>query len=137
MGRANERIARIQESYVAHATTSWLESLERSLAQMKEYQVTAPYPIPSQVFNSCRPHAKNSRIDDLPMILLSQKCRRLRRKIIASRKSSDLRKPNMKNPARTCSGGCRTSRRLKRIALLILGLYWMLSLNTTTDVGMN
>ena len=39
MGRTNERIARIQETYVANATTNWLESLERSLAQMKEYQV--------------------------------------------------------------------------------------------------
>jgi hypothetical protein len=39
MGRANERIARVQETYLANATTSWLESLERSLAQMKEYQV--------------------------------------------------------------------------------------------------
>lgn len=39
MGRTNERIGRIQETYVANATTSWLESLERSLAQMKEYQV--------------------------------------------------------------------------------------------------
>lgn len=39
MGRTNERIARTQESYIAKATTSWLESLERSLAQMKEYQV--------------------------------------------------------------------------------------------------
>lgn len=38
MGRTNERIGRIQETYVANATTSWLESLERSLAQMKEYQ---------------------------------------------------------------------------------------------------
>lgn len=38
-GRTNERIGRIQETYVANATTSWLESLERSLAQMKEYQV--------------------------------------------------------------------------------------------------
>ncbi|KAI9746669.1 MAG: hypothetical protein M1818_000383 [Claussenomyces sp. TS43310] len=38
MGRSNERIARMQETYVAQATTSWLESLERSLAQMKEYQ---------------------------------------------------------------------------------------------------
>ncbi|KAI9721514.1 MAG: hypothetical protein M1812_002276 [Candelaria pacifica] len=38
MGRTNERIARMQETYVANATTSWLESLERSLAQMKEYQ---------------------------------------------------------------------------------------------------
>ncbi|ORY71381.1 uncharacterized protein BCR38DRAFT_330921 [Pseudomassariella vexata] len=39
MGRANERIAGIQESYVAHASNYWLESLERSLATMKEYQV--------------------------------------------------------------------------------------------------
>lgn len=42
MGRTNERIGRIQESYVANATSSWLESLERSLAQMKEYQVGTP-----------------------------------------------------------------------------------------------
>lgn len=39
MGRTNERIGRIQETYVANATSSWLESLERSLAQMKDYQV--------------------------------------------------------------------------------------------------
>ncbi|RYC63128.1 hypothetical protein CHU98_g3102 [Xylaria longipes] len=38
MGRANERIAGIQESYVAHATSYWLEGLERSLAMMREYQ---------------------------------------------------------------------------------------------------
>lgn len=38
-GRTQERLARIQESYIAQATSSWLESLERSLAQMKEYQV--------------------------------------------------------------------------------------------------
>ncbi|AEO63085.1 uncharacterized protein THITE_2107948 [Thermothielavioides terrestris NRRL 8126] len=38
MGRANERISAIQEAFVAEATTSWLESLERSLAMMKEYQ---------------------------------------------------------------------------------------------------
>lgn len=29
----------MQETYVADATTTWLESLERSLAQMKDYQV--------------------------------------------------------------------------------------------------
>lgn len=40
MGKTNERIGRIQETYVANSTTSWLESLERSLAQMKEYQVS-------------------------------------------------------------------------------------------------
>ncbi|KAI2607868.1 BAR-domain-containing protein [Hypoxylon sp. NC1633] len=38
MGRANERIAGVQETYVAHATSYWLEGLERSLAMMKEYQ---------------------------------------------------------------------------------------------------
>ncbi|KAG7289346.1 hypothetical protein NEMBOFW57_005713 [Staphylotrichum longicolle] len=38
MGRANERICAIQESFVSDATSSWLESLERSLAMMKEYQ---------------------------------------------------------------------------------------------------
>ncbi|KAF2086879.1 BAR-domain-containing protein [Saccharata proteae CBS 121410] len=37
MGRAHERIARLQETYIANATASWLESLERSLTQMKEY----------------------------------------------------------------------------------------------------
>ncbi|KAM0719247.1 hypothetical protein Q7P37_005152 [Cladosporium fusiforme] len=38
LGRANERIARMQETYVANATSNWIESTERSLAQMKEYQ---------------------------------------------------------------------------------------------------
>ncbi|KAJ4415717.1 hypothetical protein N0V85_002592 [Neurospora sp. IMI 360204] len=38
MGRANERIGQIQETFVSEATTTWLESLERSLAMMKEYQ---------------------------------------------------------------------------------------------------
>lgn len=39
MGRTNERVGRIQETYVTQATQSWLESLDRSLAQMKDYQV--------------------------------------------------------------------------------------------------
>lgn len=43
MGRANERVARTQETYVASATSTWLESLERSLAQMKEYQVRSAF----------------------------------------------------------------------------------------------
>ena len=38
LGRANERIARMQETYCANATSSWLESVERSQIQMKEYQ---------------------------------------------------------------------------------------------------
>ena len=41
MGRSNERIARIQEGYISKASSSWLDSLERSNAQMKEYQVCA------------------------------------------------------------------------------------------------
>ncbi|KAF2114780.1 BAR domain-containing protein [Lophiotrema nucula] len=38
LGRGNERLARVQETYVVGATSTWLEGLERSLAQMKEYQ---------------------------------------------------------------------------------------------------
>lgn len=38
-GRTEERVARIQENYIAQATSSWLESLERSVTQMKDYQV--------------------------------------------------------------------------------------------------
>ncbi|CEL09950.1 Putative BAR domain protein (AFU_orthologue; AFUA_5G06340) [Aspergillus calidoustus] len=39
-GRAEERLARIQEAYIAQATSSWLESLERSLTQLKDYQAS-------------------------------------------------------------------------------------------------
>lgn len=38
LGRANERIARMQETYVANATSTWIEGTDRTLAQMKEYQ---------------------------------------------------------------------------------------------------
>ncbi|KPM34616.1 hypothetical protein AK830_g11962 [Neonectria ditissima] len=41
LGRANERIAGIQETYVDCANATWLDSLERSLAMMKEYQPLA------------------------------------------------------------------------------------------------
>ena len=44
MGRANERVATFQEHSANDATTYWLESLERSLAMMKEYQVRCPGP---------------------------------------------------------------------------------------------
>ncbi|KAK7398250.1 hypothetical protein QQX98_012363 [Neonectria punicea] len=40
LGRANERIAGIQETYVDCANATWLDSLERSLAMMKEYQTS-------------------------------------------------------------------------------------------------
>lgn len=39
-GRTQERLARAQEAYIASATSTWLESLERSLVQMKEYQAS-------------------------------------------------------------------------------------------------
>ena len=38
MGRANERISRFQETLVTQSTGTWLESMDRSLVQMKEYQ---------------------------------------------------------------------------------------------------
>jgi|SRR6187551_617162 len=44
LGHANERVAAIQETFVAEATTTWLESLDRSLAMMKEYQVSTIFP---------------------------------------------------------------------------------------------
>lgn len=37
-GRTHERIARAQETFTAKGTSTWLESTERSLVQMKEYQ---------------------------------------------------------------------------------------------------
>ncbi|KAF2143030.1 uncharacterized protein K452DRAFT_358059 [Aplosporella prunicola CBS 121167] len=37
MGRAQERIARTQETYLVDASGSWLEGVERNVAQMKEY----------------------------------------------------------------------------------------------------
>lgn len=36
LGRAEERVARVQDAFCANATSSWHESLERSLVQMKE-----------------------------------------------------------------------------------------------------
>lgn len=39
-GRTEERVARVQESYIAQANASWMESLDRSMTQMKEYQVS-------------------------------------------------------------------------------------------------
>lgn len=38
LGRANMRIAEIQESYGAEITQNWVEAVERSLAMMKDYQ---------------------------------------------------------------------------------------------------
>lgn len=38
MGRTEERLARTQENYIESANATWLDSLERSMVQMKEYQ---------------------------------------------------------------------------------------------------
>ncbi|KAF3760340.1 BAR-domain-containing protein [Cryphonectria parasitica EP155] len=38
MGRANDQVAHFQEQYANDATRYWLDSLERSVAMMKEYQ---------------------------------------------------------------------------------------------------
>lgn len=46
MGRANEQVANIQEQYANDATRYWLDSVERSVAMMKEYQVRQHYPSP-------------------------------------------------------------------------------------------
>lgn len=42
MGQGNERVAGIQETYIAQASSYWLEGCERNLAMMKEYQVSLP-----------------------------------------------------------------------------------------------
>lgn len=44
MGRANEQVANIQEQYANDATRYWLDSVERSVAMMKEYQVRQHHP---------------------------------------------------------------------------------------------
>lgn len=36
MGRTNERLARVQDNYIQKASSTWLDSLERSTAQHKE-----------------------------------------------------------------------------------------------------
>ena len=55
MGRANERIAGIQESYIANASSYWLEGLERQLAMMKEYQVCRLFYVISQAQSNTSP----------------------------------------------------------------------------------
>lgn len=47
MGRANDQVAQIQEQYAQDATRYWSDSVERSVAMMKEYQVFTHFPSPS------------------------------------------------------------------------------------------
>lgn len=56
MGRANEQVANIQEQYANDATKYWLDSLERSVAMMKEYQVCyTHYLVPLSSFARIHP----------------------------------------------------------------------------------
>lgn len=58
----------MQETYTANATTSWLESLERSLAQMKEYQV-ARKKLDSRrlAYDTCQAKMQKSKKEDFKM----------------------------------------------------------------------
>lgn len=40
LGRANDRMGSFQESFATDAATLWLDSIERNLAMMKDYQVS-------------------------------------------------------------------------------------------------
>ena len=40
LGQANERIAAYQDSYMDATSSLWLDHLERTVATMKEYQVS-------------------------------------------------------------------------------------------------
>jgi hypothetical protein len=61
MGRANERISAIQESFVNEATATWLESLERSLVTMREYQVSSILPQHESLSSTLTNHVQNAR----------------------------------------------------------------------------
>jgi hypothetical protein len=137
MGRTNERIARTQETYVANATTGWLESLERSLAMMKEYQVCQPAHNVSTITNFLRLLERSLRIADLPTMLPSRRCRKPRKRISELRRNFALKKLNTRNLVRMFYGACKISRRPKQIVLLILERSWMQSLSTMTDVAMS
>ena len=122
MGRTNERIARVQETYVANATTSWLESLERSLAQMKEYQVrgmlTYIYHCRNLTITSL--HERNWRVVGLHMMLLLQRCKKRRKKTSGWKKSCGHKRPSMKRPARMSIDECKTSKKPRSTVSLIL-----------------
>jgi len=79
-GRANDRVARLQETYVADATTTWLESLERSLAMMKEYQVHTLEMVTQMGTNCCRLLARSSRTADWRTTPPFPRCKRPRRR---------------------------------------------------------
>lgn len=52
MGRTNDQVANFQEQYTNDATKCWADSLERSVAMMKEYQVCVEEACPLFTFKS-------------------------------------------------------------------------------------
>jgi hypothetical protein len=137
MGRANERIARSQEAYVATATNGWLESLERSLAMMKEYQVCIPIAVIASFADFCRLPGRSSKTDDWHTMPPFPRCRKPRRKISESRRSFGPKKPNMRSRVRMFCAACRILKKPKQIALKILERSWMPNSNTMIGAEMN
>ncbi len=68
LGRANERIARMQETFSANATSSWLESVERSQLQLREYQ-TAKKKLESRrlAYDSAQGKIRGAKKEDFKM----------------------------------------------------------------------
>lgn len=67
MGRANEQVANIQEQYANDATRYWLDSLERSVAMMKEYQVCTPVFPPKSIPLTVTWKSRNRPLTHLPL----------------------------------------------------------------------
>ena len=96
MGRSNERIGRIQEGYISKATSSWLDSLERSVAQMKDYQVR----FLEKCYAPCRTYCyrlpgRSWRVVAWLTTLLPQRWRKPDEKISGRKKNFDLKKQSM------------------------------------------
>jgi BAR domain. len=121
MGRANERISAIQESFVSEATSSWLESLERSLAMMKDYQArqihACSYGLLDVSLTWCfyviRLLERSLRAVVWPMTQASVDSRSLRKTTLSSRKNFALQKQSTMKPQRTLAVGCKISKTRK------------------------
>lgn len=100
LGRTEERLGRVQENYINQATATYLEALERSLAQMKEYQVSRGL---QWRFKSDSPRQleSDSTAADWPMTPPFRRCRRRRKRIFAWRKSCERRRSSTRRRMRT------------------------------------
>ena len=105
LGRGNERVAGIQESFVGEATHTWLESLDRSLAMMKEYQVSKDSNEMARPSPQLTTHdsllARSSRTADWPTTQALPRCKRQNAMISVSRRNSELPKRNTRNRPKT------------------------------------